>query len=146
MSNILIIESRFYSEIANISLETTKLILSEHNLNYDVISVPGAFEISSALNIALEVSDYEGVIVLGCVIKGETDHYQLIINECTRTIHDISIGYSLPLGFGLIAAHNIMQAEKRAIEYARRASIACIELMNIKSKFYSLDKDKNIIQ
>ena len=64
--------------------------------------------------MALESFDYSGVVVLGCVIRGETSHYDILTRECARAIQDISIYYSLPLGFGVLTVENMEQAIARA--------------------------------
>lgn len=138
-SNVLVIESNFYRNISEISLSATKEMLRSLGITFDHISVPGSFDIANAMNIALENVNYDGVVVLGCVIRGETFHFELVSHESARSINEVAIHYSMPLGFGIITVDNMQQAEARAADYAKRAVMACIQLMGIKSEFTSVE-------
>lgn len=142
-SNVLIIESNFYRNISEIGLSAAKDMLMSLGITFDHISVPGSFDIANAMNIALENVSYDGVIVLGCILRGETFHFELVANESARSINEVAIHYSMPLGFGIITADNMLQAENRAAEYAKRAVMACIQLMGIKSEFTSVELGEN---
>ena len=80
---------------------------------------------------------YEGYIALGCVIKGETYHFEIVSNETNRGLMEISLKHSFPLGNGIITAYNYDQALKRSLDKGKEAAIACYELIKIKiaSKF-----------
>ena len=103
-------------------------------MQYEKITVPGAFELASSINIALENFEYSGVIALGCIIKGETSHHDIIARECARALQDIAIYYSVPLGFGVLTVDNMEQALARMEEYGRNAAIACIKIIEIKEQ------------
>lgn len=141
MSEVLIISSVFYKDIADISLKASKDILASHNMSFKTIIVPGAFEIPSVANMALENYDFRGLIILGCVIKGETNHYDIVCNECARGVNEVAAHYSVPMGFGLITAQNKKQADSRAEDYAKRATNACLELIKIKGQLNSFDHE-----
>ncbi len=141
MSKVLVVESCFYPAIATASLNIVQDILLENGIEFDKVSVPGAFELPSAINMIIETINYDGVIALGCIVKGETYHHNIIAAECARTISDLAIHYSMPIGFGLITASTLKQAEKRAEEYAKRAANACISLMKIKLDYYSFNNN-----
>ena len=74
MTKILISISDFYKDVSKILLKSATSVLKENNMNYEQIIVPGAFELASSINMGLETFEYNGVIALGCVIKGETSH------------------------------------------------------------------------
>lgn len=150
MNKILIIVADFYPEISNKSLYECQFILNKNGYTYTVISVPGSFEIPSAMNIILTANNkqqttiYKGVIILGCVIQGVTNNANIIIRECVAMVHKIAIQYSIPLGFGLITAYDQNQAIDRAENYAIKAAKACLALIDIKNKNYSNQHDTNI--
>lgn len=103
-------------------------------MQYEKIVVPGVFELASSINIALENFEYSGVIALGCIVKGETSHYDVIAHECARALQDIAIYYSMPLGFGVLTVDNIEQALARTEKYGKNAAIACIQMIKIKEQ------------
>lgn len=138
MERVLIIESWFYRDIAATSFEAAKSALQAHNLSYDLISVPGALDIASAFNFALEAKDYAGVVVLGTVVRGGSYHFEVVCQECTRSIADLAVHYSVPLGFGIIMVDSKEDAEARAVDYAQRAVTACVQLIQIKKQFQDL--------
>ena len=135
MAKILISISDFYKEVSEKLFNVSILELKKNNMQYEKIVVPGAFELPSSINIALESFEYSGAIALGCIIKGETFHYDIIARECARALQDISIYYSVPLGFGVLTVDNMEQALVRAEKYGKNAAIACIQMMEIKEQF-----------
>ena len=113
---------------------------------FDLIEVPGALEIPQALNLQLNISEnngffYEGYIALGCVIKGETYHFEIVSNETNRCLMNVALKHSFPLGNGVITSYNYEQALKRSFDKGKEAAIACYKLMKIKN--YSNNVDKN---
>ena len=135
MAKILISVADFYKDISEMLLDATIPELKKNSISYKKIIVPGAFELASSINMALENFEYSGVIALGCVIRGETSHYDIITRECARALQDISIYYSLPLGFGVLTVENMEQALVRATKYGHNATLACIQMMKIKEQF-----------
>ena len=135
MTKILISISDFYKDVSKILLKSATSVLKENNMNYEQIIVPGAFELASSINMGLETFEYNGVIALGCVIKGETSHYDIITRECARAVQDISIYYSIPMGFGLLTVNNLEQALNRAEKYGENAANACIQMIKVKEQF-----------
>ena len=142
MSKVLIVIANFYPDITS-RLELPVIEgLKKARIEPHKIYVPGTFEIPNAVNIALESVDYAGVITLGCVIKGETMHFEIVVNESARALQDIAVYYSVPMGYGIISAFNKKQAEKRAFEYGKSAVEACLELIKIKESYANYyDKD-----
>jgi 6,7-dimethyl-8-ribityllumazine synthase len=93
--------------------------LDAAGVGYDVISVPGALEIPSAVAIALDGAmkkgrSYDGAIALGCVIRGDTIHFEVVSMESARALMDLSVARSLPLGNGIITVNDEKQAWARA--------------------------------
>ena len=135
MTKILISISDFYKDVSKILLKSAISVLKENNINYEQIIVPGAFELASSINMGLETFEYNGVIALGCVVKGETSHYDIITRECARAVQDISIYYSIPMGFGLLTVNNLEQALNRAEKYGENAASACVQMIKVKEQF-----------
>lgn len=128
---ILIVVSDYYKQIAENLIEGAKDVISENNLNYNILYAPGCFEIP--LLISQNLHKYKGFIALGCIIRGETYHFELIANECARKIIDISNDSLKPIGFGIIACENIDQAIERSSinekNKGKEAALACIKLI-----------------
>ena len=142
---VLIIISKYYKDISENLLNSAMTFLNEKSIMFDVIEVPGALEIPQALNIKINNSKkvgsiYKGFIALGCVIKGETYHFEVVSNEANKGLMNVAIKHSLPLGNGIITTYNYEQALKRSFEKGREAASACYELMKIKD---NINVDKN---
>jgi 6,7-dimethyl-8-ribityllumazine synthase len=110
---ILIVTSRYYAHIAA-ELEAGVLEgLEKVGAQYEFLEVPGAFEIPGAIAMAAETGEYDGFAALGCVIRGETSHYDLICNEVARGLMDLSLS-GVPVAFGVLTVDNEDQAKVRA--------------------------------
>ncbi|MXN67327.1 6,7-dimethyl-8-ribityllumazine synthase [Stappia sp. GBMRC 2046] len=117
--NILIIDARFYEDIADALLEGATDVLEGAGARYTRISVPGVLEIPAALAMALAAmengtADYDGFVLLGCVIRGETSHYDIVANESARAVMELVIDAALPLGNAILTVENREQAMVRA--------------------------------
>jgi 6,7-dimethyl-8-ribityllumazine synthase len=118
-ARVVIVEARFYDDIQDALLEGAVAELDAAGVGYDVISVPGALEIPSAVAIALDGAmkkgrSYDGAIALGCVIRGDTIHFEVVSMESARALMDLSVARSLPLGNGIITVNDEKQAWARA--------------------------------
>jgi len=143
---VLIILSKYYEEISENLLNSAVNFLEEKSILFDIIEVPGALEIPQVLNLQTNISKnksliYEGYIALGCVIKGETYHFEIVSNETNRCLMNVALKYSFPLGNGVITSYNYEQALKRSLEKGKEAALACYELIKIKN--YNNNVDKN---
>jgi 6,7-dimethyl-8-ribityllumazine synthase len=112
MKKILIINANYYNNISTSLVKNAKNFLKKNNINIDTIDVPGVFEIP--ITIRKFIKNYDGFIALGCVIKGETPHFDLICKSSFYAIMRISIDFNKPIGNGIITALNIAQAKKRS--------------------------------
>ena len=108
---ILIVSSNYYADISNSLLKNARSIL-QNRAKLKVINVPGVFEIPVV--IAKNVKKFDAFVVLGCVIKGETPHFDLISQATTNAIMNLSIENKKPIGNGIITCHNKKQALERA--------------------------------
>ena len=113
--HLLIVEARFYDDISDALLAGAKAAIAGAGATADVVTVPGALEIPAAIAMALKGrTTYDGYVALGCVIRGETTHYQTVANESARGLMDIAVAYALPLGNGILTVENEAQALARA--------------------------------
>jgi len=118
-ARVLVVEARFYDKYADELLAGALAVLEEAGCRVDVVTVPGALEIPSAIVIGLRAADeavdpYEAVVALGTVIRGETGHYDIVAGESSRALMDLSVAFALPLGNGILTVENEAQAWARA--------------------------------
>jgi 6,7-dimethyl-8-ribityllumazine synthase len=118
-ARVLVVEARFYDTLADELLAGARAVLDKAGCRVDVVTVPGALEIPSAIVIGLRAADeavdpYEAVVALGTVIRGETGHYDIVASESSRALMDLSVAFALPLGNGILTVENEAQAWARA--------------------------------
>jgi 6,7-dimethyl-8-ribityllumazine synthase len=113
MTHILIVEARFYSAIADAQLEGARAALKAAGATHDVITVPGALEIPAAIGLAAEGAHYAGYVALGCVIRGETYHFEIVAGESARGIMALTLD-GTAVGNGILTVENEAQAWARA--------------------------------
>ena len=111
-ARILIVESRYYTEIADALISGAEREIGKNGALSERIVVPGAFEIPGA--IALAADHYDGFVALGCVIRGETTHYDYVCGESARGLMDLSIRDKLAIGYGIVTVNTMEQAKARA--------------------------------
>ena len=143
---VLIIISKYYKDISENLLKSALTVLKNKSIMFDIIEVPGALEIPQAFNFHVNISKnksivYDGCIALGCVIKGETYHFEIVSNETNKGLMNVAIKNLFPLGNGIITAYNYDQALKRSFDKGNEAALACYELMKIKNYNNHVDKD-----
>ena len=105
--HVLIAEGRYYEDIA-------EAVLSESGATFERIVVPGAFEIPAAIALGADTGRFQGYIALGCVIRGETTHYDYICGESARGLMDLSVQRRLAIGYGILTTETRDQALERA--------------------------------
>lgn len=142
---ILVVEARFYDDIADMLFTGAEAVLAEADAAIYRLQVPGVLEIPSAVAIALESGDVDGVVALGCVIRGETSHYDIVAGESARALMDLSVDEALPLGNGVLTVENREQAVVRADPAQKDkggdAASACLAMINIKKSFQDDDEE-----
>jgi len=132
--HLLIVEARFYDDLADELLAGAKAALAP--ATFDVVTVPGALEIPATIAMALKgTTRYDGYVALGCVIRGETTHYDTVANESARGLMDLSVAFAAPIGNGILTVENDEQAWARAKRtgedkggFAARAALTMIAL------------------
>ena len=123
---ILIVKSTYYEDISKELYENA--LKNIRKMSYDTYSVPGVFEIPAL--ISKKIKDYNGVIALGCVIKGETPHFDFISQATTNAIMKLSIDYKKPIGNGIITSLNKLQAANRSKKKGGEATNAVIKVLD----------------
>jgi len=113
-ARVAIVVSRFNEPLTSQLLEGALAKLHEHDGQADVYWVPGAFEIPQACSWLLERASYAGLCALGCLLRGETDHYSVLATEVARRLGELSVRAEMPLAFGVLTCRTLEQAEVRA--------------------------------
>jgi len=130
-NKVLIVSSNYYDKVSSNLIKGATEELKIKNIEFDVIYAPGCFEVP--FFISKNIKKYKGFIALGCLIRGETYHFNLIANECARKIIDISNNSLKPIGFGILTCENLNQAINRSDirkkNKGREAANACIKLL-----------------
>ena len=111
MKKILIINANYYKTISYKLINSSKKILKKNKFNVSILNVPGIFEIP--IGIRQNINKFDGFVVLGCVIKGKTPHFEFISKSTFKSILEISIKYNKPVGNGIITSFNLKQAKER---------------------------------
>jgi 6,7-dimethyl-8-ribityllumazine synthase len=139
-ARILVVEARFYDAIGAMLLEGATAAIEAAGASATVVSVPGALEIAAAMAISLDSAanvarPFDGAVGLGCVIRGETYHFEIVANESARALMDMSVERKFPIGNGILTVENEGQALVRADPKqfdkggdAARAALALIRL------------------
>ena len=118
-ARILVVEARYYDDVSDLLLRGARRVMRDAGATFDLVTVPGALEIPAAIMIGLHAAaareqPYDGVVALGCVIRGETSHYDIVAGESARAIMDISIALDMPVGNGVLTVDTDAQAQARA--------------------------------
>lgn len=143
---VLIVEARFYADIADSLVDGAVQTLEAAGFDHERLEVPGVFEVPGAIRMALRSMEfhsgsksYSGFLALGCVIRGETSHYDYVCGESSRALMDLSTEYSVALGFGILTCETMEQARARADVNAKNkggeAAAACLRMMEVKRHF-----------
>src|ERR1700749_299456 len=139
----LIVEARFYDDIQDALLEGAVAELKAAGVTHDVITVPGALEIPAAIAMAIEAGEkagkpYDAAIALGCVIRGETMHFEIVSMESSRALMDLAVSRKFPIGNGIITVNTEEQAWARArvseLNKGGDAARAALAMLRIKRR------------
>lgn len=139
MPRILIVEAPYYKEVSENLAKGAIAELESRGATYERLEVPGALEIPHTILLGNQSMRYNGYIALGCVIRGETSHYDIVCNESARGITKLSIENMLAIGNGILTCENMEQALERARpdrkNKGRDAADAVLRLLEIRKKF-----------
>ena len=113
--HLLVVEARFYDDIADELLRGATAAIERAGATFERVTVPGALEIPAAVAMAVTSSKkFDGYVALGCVIRGETTHYDTVANESARALMDLAVTHRLAVGNGILTVENDEQAWARA--------------------------------
>ena len=149
---ILVVEARFYADIADELVKGAVSVLEEAGVPYERLAVPGAFEIPAAIRMAMRSMHFhphrrrfDGYVALGCVIRGETTHYDYVCEQSARGLQDLALEFTLALGYGILTVENDEQAWERASvdrrNKGRDAAKACLAMIEVKRRFGLFPRD-----
>ena len=138
---VLLVCSPYYKDITENLLKGALGVLKSYSVEYKIINVPGALEIGPSIKIYSEKMSqnnlFDGFIALGCIIRGETYHFEIVSNESARALSELSITYSLPIGNGILTVENKDQAIERSdplkLNKGGGAALACLSLIKHKN-------------
>ncbi|MEM0921994.1 MAG: 6,7-dimethyl-8-ribityllumazine synthase [Pseudomonadota bacterium] len=136
---LLIVCAPYYSAIAAGLIAGAEKTLSEAGATYETVDVPGALEIPTAIRLAEQGAGFEGYIALGCVIRGETTHYETVCNDSSRGLMLLGVERGLCIGNGILTCETLAQAEDRADPLRQNkgggAAAAALHLIALKRRF-----------
>jgi len=144
MTRVLIVDANFYQDLADELVRGAVVELDARGIAYDRVSVPGALEIPTAISIAAKRSDgpaYDAFVALGCVIRGETSHYDIVCGESARGLSQLALNRDLAIGNGILTVDTRDQAWARAAvdgngkNKGRDAVISCLCLTDLKARY-----------
>ena len=138
---VLLVCSPYYKDITQNLIKGAITVLRSNSVEYKIVNVPGALEIAPSIKFFSEKSSknilFDGFVALGCIIRGETYHFEIVSNESARALSDLSITYSLPIGNGILTVENKEQAIERSdplrLNKGAGAALACLSLINHKN-------------
>lgn len=139
----LIVEARFYDDLQDALLAGARAELDAAGVSHEVITVPGALEIPAAIAIALDAAQaagrpYDAVVALGCVVRGDTIHFEIVSMESSRALMDLAVARQIPLGNGILTVNTEDQAWARAraseLDKGGDAARAALAMLRIKRR------------
>jgi 6,7-dimethyl-8-ribityllumazine synthase len=139
MKPILLVVAPYYQEISEMLITGATTAIYDAGYTAEMIAVPGALEIPGAIAMAHKSHRYAGYVALGCVIRGETSHYDTVCNESARGLQHLAVDKFAALGNGILTCENILQATERADpangNKGGEAARACLRMLQIRQVF-----------
>ena len=129
-----IVQARWNESVTNALMESCKaelLALGVPEAHLDIVRVPGALEIPVALQALAEKGGYDALVAIGCVIRGETYHFELVANESAAGVTRVSLDYQLPVANVILTTENLEQAVTRQVEKGKDAARVVVEMCNL---------------
>ncbi len=143
-ANVLIVEARYYAHISDALLDGATAALKADGAQFECIAVPGALEVPPAILFAARSGEgagksYDGYVALGCVIRGDTYHFQIVAHQSARGLCQLGLQHGLCIGNGILTVENEEQALRRAARDGRDkggdAARACLALIKLRTQF-----------
>lgn len=139
MPHILIVSAPFYKEISDQLVAGAAAHLQAQDATFEMVEVPGALEVPAAIRFASNTNLYDGFVALGCVIRGETTHYDYVCSESAHGLQHLAVEHQLAIGNGILTVENKSQAMERAhMEKKNKggdAAHACLQMVALKHKW-----------
>jgi 6,7-dimethyl-8-ribityllumazine synthase len=137
--HILLVEAPYYAHIAEALRRGAERALAASGATHESITVPGAFEVPAAIGLVARANErFEGFVALGCVIRGQTTHYDHICAESARGLQDLAVRDGLAIGYGILTVENEAQALERADperrDHGGQAVRACLAMVELKRR------------
>ena len=132
--SIAIVQARFNESVTNALAEACRhelAALGVHEDNIRHVKVPGALEVPCALQALAESDKYDALIALGCIIRGETYHFELVANESGAAVTRLALDYQLPIANAILTTENLAQAQARQVDKGRDAARVAVEMANL---------------
>lgn len=144
--HLMLIEARFYPDLADELVRGATTALDRAGVTHERVAVPGAFEIPAAIRYAIRSRDFfaarrrfDGYVALGCVIRGETTHYDYVCQESARALQNLVTEFTLAVGYGILTVENEDQAWQRAAvdkgNKGGQAAETCLAMIDLKRQF-----------
>ena len=129
-----IVQARFNQPITNALAAACKaelIALGVREKHIDLVQVPGALEVPVALLAMAEKMKYDALVAIGCVIRGETYHFELVANESSAGVSRVALDYQLPIANAILTTENLAQAVARQTDKGRDSARAAVEMANL---------------
>jgi 6,7-dimethyl-8-ribityllumazine synthase len=144
--HILVVEARYYADVADMQLQGVKAVLNRVNATHEIVTVPGALEIPAAIAFAIKSLNFDpirrrpdGYVALGCVIKGNTMHDEIVGLESAHGLQELAIRHALAIGNGILTCNTMEQVMERAdparLNRGGEAAEACLRMIELKNHF-----------
>jgi 6,7-dimethyl-8-ribityllumazine synthase len=142
-ARLLVVEARFYDAIGAMLLDGARAAIEAAGASAEIVSVPGALEIPAAMAIAVDAAaniarPFDGAVALGCIIRGETYHFEIVANESARALIDMSVERKFPIGNGILTVENeaqaLVRANPRELDKGGDAARAALALIRVQRK------------
>jgi 6,7-dimethyl-8-ribityllumazine synthase len=139
--HLLLVEAPYYTHIAALLREGAEKALAGAGATFEAVQVPGAFEIPGAIGMAAKAGKFDGFVALGCVIRGETSHYDHICESTAEALQRLAVEGGLPIGYGILTCETEAQALARATpgdngrDKGGESVRACLAMVTIKRRF-----------
>ena len=144
MKPILLVVAPYYQDISEMLINGATSAIYSAEQTAEMITVPGALEIPGAIAMAAKNGHYSGYVALGCVIRGETTHYEIVSNESARALQELAVREHLAIGNGILTVENMKQANERANtakgNKGGEAAQACMRMQHIR-QIFGLEND-----
>ncbi len=146
---VLIVAAPFYRDIADGLIAGARAVLDAAGAWHELVEVPGALEVPVAIRLAAEAGAWEGYVALGCVIRGETTHYETVCNDSARGLMRLGVERGLAIGNGILTCESMAQAEVRAdpgaMDKGGGAAAAALHLIALARRFRAAPGDDDIL-